>query len=188
VLTRSQPSGESDSKPTLLLHVCCGPCATAVIERLEATHEITCFFYNPNIHPEAEYGLRLDQARDLARRIGLRFIDGEYDVDEWFRETSGLEDEPEGGRRCGICFRKRLEATARKAKEMGFDAFATTLTVSPHKNAGLIREIGEEVSRRVSVPFFFGDWKKKNGFKRSVELSKQYGLYRQDYCGCEYSR
>jgi predicted adenine nucleotide alpha hydrolase (AANH) superfamily ATPase len=176
------------SKPRLLLHTCCGPCAAAVLEKLVDTYEVACFFYNPNIHPEAEYGLRIDQARELARRLAVGFTDGEYDAHQWFEEISGLEEEPEGGRRCEVCFRIRLGRTAKKAKEMGFGAFATTLAISPHKDTQVIEKVGQEVSREVGIPFLSGDWKKGNGFKRSVELSKEHGLYRQNYCGCEYSR
>lgn len=187
-MEREAGSTDQTHKPRLLLHTCCGPCATAVVERLRGSYDITCFFYNPNIHPEAEYGLRLDQAREFARHEGIRFIDDEYDAGEWFKETSGLEEEPEGGRRCAICFKKRLDRTARRAQEMGMDLFATTLAVSPHKDAALINEIGQSLSREGGPKFLSGDWKKKDGYKRSVELSRELGLVRQNYCGCKYSR
>jgi len=179
---------EEGVKPRLLLHTCCGPCATAVLERLAETYDTTCIFYNPNIHPESEYALRLDQARTLARRMSVQLIDVEYDAAEWFTETSGFEGEPEGGKRCEVCFRKRLKRVARIAKDMGCQVFGTTLTISPHKDAALIDRIGQEISRRTGIAFMSRDWKKGDGFKRSLELSKEYGLHRQNYCGCEYSR
>jgi len=175
-------------RPRLLLHVCCGPCALGVVERLREDYEITCYFYNPNIHPEAEYGFRLDQTREISRIMNVSFIDDEYDADIWFEKTEGQKDEPEGGKRCEICFDKRLQRTARKAKLVKADCFGTTLTIGPQKNAALINAIGKRVSVEVGVPFLEGDWKKNDGFKRSVELSKEHGLIRQDYCGCKYSR
>ena len=175
-------------KPRLLLHTCCGPCALGVIERLKKDYEIACYFYNPNIHPEAEYGFRLDQAREMSRIMDVSFIDDEYDADIWFEKTKGQENEPEGGKRCEICFDKRLQRTASKAKLVKAERFGTTLTTGPQKNAALINAIGKRVSMEVGVPFLEGDWKKNEGFKRSVELSKKHGLIRQDYCGCKYSR
>ncbi|MFQ5905008.1 MAG: epoxyqueuosine reductase QueH [bacterium] len=181
-------SEKARSLPGLLLHTCCGPCATGVLESLAEEYEMTCFFYNPNVQPESEYRTRLDQAREVARIMKVLFLDDEYDADAWLEETKGLKDEPEGGRRCEICFRKRLLKTGIKAKQVGADLFATTLTISPHKNAGLINRTGNYVSQKVGVPFLEGDWKRAGGFKRSVELSEEFSLVRQDYCGCEYSR
>ncbi len=184
----SSTSAAKDSCPKLLLHTCCGPCATSVLERLKKNYRVECFFYNPNIHPAAEYGLRLDEARHVARIAGVPLRDDEYDQDAWFQSTAGLEEEPEGGRRCVVCFRKRLSRTAERAKAAACDYFATTLTVSPHKNAELINRIGQEISTAVGVPFLAGDWKKEDGYKRSVELCKEHGLFRQNYCGCRFSR
>lgn len=179
---------KKEDRPRLLLHTCCGPCALGVIDRLKNDYEITCYFYNPNIHPEAEYGFRLDQAREMSKITKVSFIDDEYDIDIWFEKAKGLENEPEGGKRCEICFLKRLQRTGGKAKLFGADYFATTLTIGPQKNATLINAIGKRVSMEVGVAFLEGDWKKNEGFKRSVELSRKYGLIRQDYCGCKYSR
>jgi hypothetical protein len=178
---------EKTGRPKLVMHVCCGPCASGVLERVTGEYETSCYFYNPNIYPAAEYGLRLDQMREVARILKVRLIDDTYDADVWESEVKGLEGEPEGGRRCGVCFRRRLLMTARKAKSVGADCFGTTLTISPHKNAGLINRIGREISEEVGVRFLEADWKKQDGFKRSIEISKKLGLFRQDYCGCKYS-
>ncbi len=169
--------------PKLLLHVCCAPCATHVIEMLKEDFELTAYFYNPNIHPEEEYRLRLENLK----KLGVAFIEGKYDVDAWFNATKGYENEPEGGARCELCYRIRMEEAARFAKENGHIHFATTLTISPHKNARVINSIGEGLSKKYGVKFYSADFKKRNGFKKSVELSKKHGLYRQSYCGCVFS-
>lgn len=174
-------------KPKLLLHACCGPCSTACIERLTEHFEVTVFWYDPCIHPEKEYLLRLENARKLAGILGVPLIEAEYDTENYFSIVKGLEKEPEGGERCTVCFRQRLERTARAAKEGGFEWFTTTLTVSPHKDAPRINTIGEDAGKAWGVPFLPSDFKKRNGYLRSIELSKQYGLYRQDYCGCVFS-
>jgi predicted adenine nucleotide alpha hydrolase (AANH) superfamily ATPase len=167
------------------LHICCGVCAAGVTERLfRQDHEIIGFFYNPNIHPAAEYERRLQAARTVADRLGFPLEIGEYEPREWFAETRGLEHEPEGGNRCEVCFRMRLAKTCRFMKDTGADAFATTLTVSPHKSAPLVNSMGAEVG---GDTFLAENFKKKDGFKRAVELARQYRLYRQDYCGCIYS-
>jgi len=170
-------------KPKLLLHVCCAPCATHVIEMLKEGFDTTAYFYNPNIRPEEEYKLRLENLK----KLGVTFVEGKYDVDAWFNATKGYESEPEGGARCEICYRLRMEEAARFAKENNFVYFATTLTISPHKSARVINSIGEELSKKYGVKFYSADFKKKNGFKKSVELSKKHGLYRQRYCGCVFS-
>ncbi|MFH1773410.1 MAG: epoxyqueuosine reductase QueH [Methanobacteriota archaeon] len=169
-------------KPKLLLHVCCAPCSTHVIETLKE-FDIVAYFYNPNIHPAEEYKLRLKNLK----KLGVTFVEGKYDVDAWFRATRGYENEPEGGARCEICYRLRMGETAMFAKKKGYDYFATTLTISPHKSARAINSIGEELSKKYGVKFYSADFKKKNGFKKSVELSKKYELYRQRYCGCVFS-
>ncbi|MBQ7453015.1 MAG: epoxyqueuosine reductase QueH [Clostridia bacterium] len=176
----------------LLLHSCCGPCSSACIERLlaETEYEITVFYYNPNIYPESEY---LHRKSEQIRLIGelnnqkVKFLDCDYEPQEFERCALGLENEKEGGARCPKCFALRLSKTAQKAKELGYDAFATTLTVSPHKNAQQITEIGNQISTEVGVAYLPYDFKKKEGFKRSIELSKEYNLYRQNYCGCRFS-
>ncbi|MBN1347851.1 epoxyqueuosine reductase QueH [candidate division KSB1 bacterium] len=174
--------------PRLLLHVCCAPDATVVIERLRDEYDITLFFYNPNIHPAEEYYLRLRELQQLADKLNLPCQPADYDCEDWFNWIKGLESDPEGGRRCEVCFHKRLEKTAQIAASEGFDMFATVLTVSPHKNAQLINLIGSQLGIKYQVPFLEANFKKKDGFKRSLELCRQFGLYRQDYCGCIFSR
>lgn len=187
---------ETVRKPSLLLHSCCGPCSTAVVERLTDEFEITVFFYNPCITDEAEYRSRREaQLKFLERfneeNIGVSrvfFKEGPYRPGDFFKAAEGLEQEPEGGARCSACFAQRLEKTAETASLAGFDYFGTTLTVSPHKNYKRISEIGRGIALRYGLSFLDRDFKKKDGFKRSIELSKKYDLYRQDYCGCEYSK
>lgn len=182
-------------KPKLLLHSCCGPCSTAVIERLIGTYKITVFFYNPNIDDPDEYRRRLDTQIYFLKQINesniygdkVDFLEGEYDPEIYYEAVQGLENEKEGGARCTECFRLRLERTAVKAKTHGFDLFATTLTVSPYKNYKLITEIGNELAFKYGLSWLDMDFKKKDGYRRSVELSKLYGLYRQHYCGCNFS-
>lgn len=183
-------------KPKLLLHSCCGPCSTAVVERLTDEFDVTVFFYNPCITDEEEYRLRLKTQMDFICRfnrenmgtIKVYFKEGSYRPTEYFDAVKGLEGEPEGGARCSVCFKQRLEKTAETAGMSGYDYFGTTLTVSPHKNYKLISEIGRELALRYGLTFVDRDFKKKDGFKRSIELSKKYDLYRQNYCGCEYSK
>lgn len=182
-------------KPRLLLHSCCGPCSTSVIERLIGTYKITVFYYNPNIHDEAEYEKRKQNQIEFINKLNdsnlyedkIEFTEGEYDTESFFKVSAGLEEESEGGVRCEKCFRLRLERTAAHAKTHGFDTFATTLTVSPYKNYKLITEIGQELAFKYELSYLDIDFKKKDGYKRSIELSRQYGLYRQHYCGCIYS-
>jgi len=182
---------ENNNIPGLLLHSCCAPCSTYVLEYLSKYFSITVFFYNPNIHPEEEYQKRLNEQRKLISILPtvnkVDFIEGEYEPDVFFNVIRGLENEPEGKKRCLKCFELRLMKVAQKAKELNFPYFTTTLTVSPHKNASLINEIGQTLSKTYSINFLCSDFKKKNGFKRSVILSQQYGLYRQNYCGCIFS-
>lgn len=186
---------ESVQKPKLLLHSCCGPCSTAVIERLTDEFDITIFFYNPCITDEKEYQLRRKAQLEFIEKynnehIGqfkIDFKETEYRPTEFFEAVEGLENEPEGGARCTVCFTQRLERTAGEAILSGFDYFGTTLTVSPHKNYKLISDIGRNLALKYGVSFLDRDFKKKDGFRRSTELSKKYGLYRQNYCGCEYS-
>lgn len=188
-------------KPSLLLHSCCGPCSTAVIEQLAGEFNITVFYYNPCITDEAEYkrrkesqikfieaynNERLDPTKATDRSV-IRFMEGPYNPGTFLALCKGFEQEPEGGTRCAICFRQRLEKTAETASMAGCDIFGTTLTVSPHKSYKAISEIGNELAIRYAISFLDRDFKKKDGFKRSIELSKQYGLYRQNYCGCVFS-
>jgi len=169
----------------IVLHICCGVCAAGVVERLTSEgHEIIGFFYNPNIHPLAEYNRRLEVAREVAQKLDFPLEVAPYTPEEWFAETRSLENEPEGGRRCEVCFRLRLEKTYLYMKEHGWDAFTTTLTVSPHKPAEVINRVGRKIG---GERFLARDFKKKEGFKRTVELAKEWSLYRQNYCGCIYS-
>jgi len=174
-------------KHRLLLHICCGPCATVVIERLVERYQITGFFYNPNIFPPEEYERRCEAVARVAAFFDIPLLRGEYDHKVFLSSVSGLEAEPEGGHRCPVCFRLRLLTTARQAKELGFAQFASTLTVGPNKQAELINRLGREAEVESGVGFLAGDWKKQDGFRRSVELSRQLDLYRQHYCGCEFS-
>ena len=178
-------------KPSLLLHSCCGPCSTEVIDFLKDYFEITVFYYNPNIEPMEEYFHRKnEQIRFLKeyQEAKINFLDCDYD-NETFKEISkGLEQEKEGGARCQKCFYLRMKKTALKAQELGFSYFGTTLTVSPHKNSQVINKIGEHISKELDMPYIYGDFKKNDGYKKSIELSKIYNLYRQDYCGCLYGK
>lgn len=183
---------ESGKTPSLLLHSCCGPCSSYCLEYLKDYFKITVFYYNPNIYPEEEYELRLSTQKKLIDEVygtdvGLLFLP--YDHQEFLDAARGYEAEPEGGLRCEKCFELRLKETAKIAGEKGFDYFGTTLTVSPHKNAMILNKVGHEAknSNTVSAVWLESDFKKKNGYLRSIELSKQYDLYRQNYCGCEYS-
>lgn len=177
-------------RPTLLLHSCCGPCSSAVIERLAEHFRLTLYYYNPNIEPEAEYRRRLAEQERLLTLLpgGLSLLPCEYDHDAFSAFAQAMADEPEGGKRCLSCFALRLGQTARVAKENGFEYFTTTLSVSPHKNAEALNAIGEGIARQLGVRYLTADFKKKNGYLRSLQLSKAFDLYRQDYCGCLYSK
>jgi len=184
------------NKPSVLLHSCCGPCSTAVIERLAPLYNITVFFYNPNIMDPEEYYRRRDSQLKFIEEFNIEYrkeyfidyIEGEYNPECFINLTSDLKNEPEGGFRCNICFRLRLERTAEVAKALEKDTFATTLTISPHKNYEAISSIGNTLSESLNIPYLDENFKKKGGFQRSIELSKKYNLYRQDYCGCDYSK
>lgn len=176
------------AKPRMLLHVCCAPCSTHVIDVLREEYEVEAFFYNPNIHPAEEYRLRLKESEEHCKKAGLPFSSAEYKTEEWFKLVKGHEGGEEGGERCRICYGMRLEETARKAKEEGFVGFTTTLTISPHKDARVINEVGRRIAVKRGVGFLEADFKKKDGFKKSVDLSKAFGMRRQGYCGCIFSR
>ncbi len=176
------------NKPKLLLHSCCGPCSSYVLMYLSKHFEITLFYYNPNIFPPEEYEKRLFNQEKVIEKTGYAtLMPSEYDHGEFLAATKGLEKEREGGKRCTECFKIRLQKTAKAAAEGGFDYFATTLSVSPHKNAALLGKLGEEIGREYGVKHLPSDFKKREGYKRSIELSKELELYRQDYCGCEFS-
>ena len=176
----------------LLLHCWCAPCCSHVLELLTAAFDITVFYYNPNIAPEAEFLYRAEEQHrliaDLPKQGVMEMIQGEYDSQAFYDLARGLENVPEGGERCTRCFELRLGKTAQLAKEGGFDYFTTTLSISPLKDAQRLNAIGGRLADEVGVPWLFSDFKKKNGYRRSCELSQQYGLYRQDYCGCIYSK
>lgn len=175
-------------KEKLLLHACCAPCAIYPIDQLAKEYELAIFFYDPNIHPRKEYIQRRNELKSFAKNIDIIFEEGDYDTSEWFEKIKGLEKEPERGKRCDVCFDIRLSKTAAKAKAEKYDAWATVLTISPHKDAAKINMIGQRLSDQFSIPFLTHDWKKKDGFKISTQMSKEQNFYRQDYCGCVYSK
>lgn len=172
----------------LLLHSCCGPCSSSVIERLKDYFDITVLYYNPNIEPLEEYLKRKEEQIRLLNELNIKFMDIDYLNEEYRLKVIGYEKEPENGLRCHICYRLRLEKTAILAKENNFDYFTTTLTVSPYKNSKVINEIGLELQSKYNINYLVSDFKKEDGYKRSIELSKKYNLYRQDYCGCLFSK
>jgi len=175
-------------KPKMLLHICCAPCSTYVIESLKEKYDLTGYFYNPNIHPESEYLHREKEMTRYAHDIGLGLICAEYDDARWFEMTKGMEDMPEGGDRCLLCYEMRLKKTAQYASEHGYQSFATTLSISPHKNSAKINDIGSKVAEYHNVQFYPADFKKHGGFETSIKISKEFGLYRQSYCGCIFSK
>ena len=182
---------DSGRTPTLLLHSCCGPCSSYVLEYLARYFRITVLYYNPNIQPRAEFERRAETQRKLLRTASYEnpvdLIVPPYDDASFLTAASGMEEEPEGGARCLRCFELRLGETARLARDGGFDYFSTTLSVSPHKDAEALNSIGLSMAERYGVTYLCSDFKKRNGYKRSIELSALYGLYRQDYCGCSFS-
>ncbi len=178
--------------PRLFLHACCAPCSSYVLEYLSRFFSVTVFFYNPNISPKEEYEKRVSEIQRLISEMEfvhpVAFIEGEYKPEDFYEMARGLEEVPEGGERCFRCYRLRMEEAARLAEQGGYDYFTTTLSISPLKNAGKINEIGQELSQIYKVEHLPSDFKKKNGYKRSIELSHEYGLYRQNYCGCIFSK
>jgi predicted adenine nucleotide alpha hydrolase (AANH) superfamily ATPase len=174
-------------KPKLLVHICCIGCGAHAARELAGEYEAGLYFYNPNIYPEAEYLKRLEETVRAARESGLPLVRGAYDHRAWRKMVKGREHDPERGRRCLLCYEDRLQAAAGKAKELGCAAFTTTLTVSPHKDAAAILNIGRRLAAEYGIGFLDRDFKKQDGFKKACELSKELNLYRQGYCGCEYS-
>lgn len=181
-----------NSVPTLLLHSCCAPCSSYVIEYLSSFFAITVYYYNPNIDTDEEYKKRAAEQIRLIESMPLKnkvnYVIEEYDSKEFFEQVKGLEKEAEGGARCKECFRLRLEKTAQYAKKQNFDYFTTTLTISPLKNSQVINEIGKKIAEKYDVKYLFSDFKKKSGYLRSCQLSEKYGLYRQNFCGCVFSK
>ena len=176
-----------EQKPTLLLQSCCGPCSSYVLEYLTQYFDVTVLYYNPNIQPEAEYEKRLFYQREVLKHIPAKLMECDYDGDAFEKVAAGYEAEPEGGAHCTRCFLLRLEETARRAAAHHFDFFCTTLTVSPHKDAERINRIGADLGKTYGVRWLPSDFKKRNGYLRSIQRAKEFGLYRQDWCGCEYS-
>lgn len=179
---------QKGERPKLLLHACCAPCASACIERIKEFFDIAVYFYNPNMDTEKEYELRAEELKRLCINFGVKYLVEDYDKDTFYKAVEGFENEKEGGSRCAICFGLRLEKTAKKAKALKADYFATTLTLSPLKNTQLLNEIGLKKAEELGVKYLVSDFKKKNGYIRSIELSKELSLYRQNYCGCEFSK
>ena len=174
-------------RPKLLLHSCCGPCSSSVLEFLSKYFDIDVYYYNPNIYPKEEYIKRKEEQKRLLNNLNINYIEGDYDTDLFNLKIKGLESEPEGGSRCFECIKLRMEKTAFYAKANNYEYFTTTLSVSPHKNSKMINEIGYALEKDIGVKYLYSDFKKNNGYKRSIDLSKKYNLYRQDYCGCQYS-
>lgn len=189
IIRRNEASG---AIPKLLLHVCCAPCSSYCLEYLTPHFDVAVFYYNPNIDSEQEYLRRAEEERRLLRELPLgrpvRFLEGPYEPERFHLMAEGHEREAEGGERCGLCYELRLRKTAETALRLGFQFFTTTLTISPLKSAERLNSIGEKVGKERGLPFLPSDFKKKDGYRRSVELSRLHGLYRQDYCGCSYSR
>ncbi len=183
---------KNGSTPSLLLHSCCAPCSSYVIEYLSSLFSITVFFYNPNIHPQEEYKKRLAElvsfVKSFPAKNRIKFIEGPYEPELFFQKTKGLELEKEGGERCQKCFELRLEKTAQEALRFNFPYFTTTLTISPQKNAKIINQLGYDIALAYNLQYLFSDFKKRGGFQRSIELSNIYQLYRQKYCGCIFSK
>ena len=175
-------------KKSILLHSCCGPCSSACIDRLKEYFDITVVYYNPNIEPIDEYIHRKNEQVRLLKEWNIKYLDCDYDNDLWVDTTKELTKELEGGKRCSVCFGIRLKYTANMAKRLGFDYFGTTLTVSPHKDSQLINKIGGSIGSNLGIKYLYSDFKKRDGYKKSCEFAKQYNLYRQDYCGCLYSK
>ena len=185
-------AGLNGRRPTLLLHACCAPCSSYVLEYLSRYFKITLFYYNPNISPESEYRYRVSEVKRLVAEMlpdsDVTVVEGRYDPERFAQAVRGLEGEPEGGKRCRVCFRLRLEEAARQARALGCEFFTTTLSISPLKNARALNEIGEELAPIYQTRYLVSDFKKREGYKRSIQLSAEYQLYRQDYCGCIYSK
>lgn len=178
--------------PKLLLHSCCAPCSSYCIEYLSNYFEITIFYYNPNIYPEEEYSKRVKEQEQFTEKFPTKhpvtFLEGEYEKDKFYELTKGFEEEKEGGERCFRCYEMRLREAAEAAKKYKMDYFTTTLSISPLKNAAKLNEIGAKLEKEYGIPYLYSDFKKKGGYQRSVALSKEYGMYRQYYCGCVFSK
>ena len=179
---------DASEKPTLLLHACCAPCSSACLVRVKDVFDVAVYYYNPNIDSAEEFFKRAKEQERLCAALSVKAIIENYDAEEFYSAVKGVENEPEGGKRCEKCFYLRLKKTAKRAKAEGFDYFTTTLTVSPLKNAALLNEIGKRVAEETGVKWLPSDFKKRGGYQKSIELSREYGLYRQNYCGCIFSK
>ncbi len=183
---------EKSEVPSVILHSCCAPCSSYVLEYLSEYFAITVFYYNPNIYPDEEYTKRVEEQKaficEFPAKHKIQFVEGHFDKERFYDRTRGLEDIPEGGERCFRCYELRLQEAALLAQQRKADYFTTTLSISPMKNAAKLNEIGARLEQEYGVKYLHSDFKKKNGYKRSVELSNQYGMYRQDYCGCVFSK
>ncbi|MBP3410817.1 MAG: epoxyqueuosine reductase QueH [Clostridia bacterium] len=181
-----------ERRPVLVLHSCCAPCSSAVLERLHEVFELVVFYYNPNISPEAEFRHRAEEQKRLVEEMPLRgdarVVEGEYDPQRFYELVRGHEEDPEGGERCGICFEMRLRKTAEYARSIGAEYFTTTLSISPLKNARRLNELGRAIAGEFGLNYLLSDFKKKDGYRRSCVLSEEHGLYRQDFCGCVFSK
>lgn len=191
-LVMEQEIKENEGKtPTLLLQSCCAPCSSYVLEYLSEFFKITVLYYNPNIYPPEEFYKREEEQKKFIQNLNTKnpisFIGCEFEDDKFYEAIKGFENEKEGGQRCRKCFHLRLEKTAQIAKENNFDYFTTTLTISPHKNSAVLNDVGGELAKEYGLKYLFSDFKKKGGYKRSCELSQEFGMYRQEYCGCVYS-
>ena len=188
IISVHKDAGET---PTLFLHSCCAPCSSYVLEYLSEFFKITVFYYNPNIYPDGEYFHRVREQQEFIKKFPAKnpidFVEGDFDKDSFYAMARGMEHLPEGGERCFGCYELRLRETAKRAKERGMDYFCTTLSISPLKNAQKLNEIGQRLALEYGVKYLPSDFKKRNGYKRSVEISREYGMYRQDYCGCVFS-
>jgi len=182
---------EEGQVPSLLLHSCCAPCSSYCIEYLSQFFYVTVFYYNPNIYPDEEYYHRVKEQqrfiKEFPTKYPVKFIEGDYDKSSFYEIAKGLEKEPEKGKRCHRCYDLRLRRTAEVAKEKGFDFFSTTLTISPMKDSQVLNEIGASIGKELGINWLYSDFKKREGYKRSTEISREYDMYRQDYCGCVYS-
>ena len=181
---------DREVKPKLLLHACCGPCSSYVVEYLSKFFDITIYYYNPNTYPEVEFNRRLDELNKFISSFNnkIKVVEENYNPIEFYNNIKGLEHLGEKSRRCYNCYKLRMNKAALYAKENNFDYFTTTLSISPYKNANWINEIGSKLENKIGIKYLYSDFKKKDGYKRSLELSKEYGLYRQEYCGCVYSK
>ena len=179
---------KNKKRPKLLLHSCCAPCSSACIERLKDAFDLTVYYYNPNIDTISEYNARKEEQQRLCKELQINCIVEDHLQADFYTAVNGKEDLPEGGARCTICYELRLKKTAKKAIELGYEYFATTLTVSPLKDADRLNRIGERIQEELSIKYLPSDFKKKGGYQRSIELSREYNLYRQNYCGCEFSK